>query len=224
MMARGFYPNSITTKPRQLSKMRCDDTRALLGLGSAYEGLRKYQEAIAVYNDLIRAHPQEADADQSLAMVLFSLERYNEALDVYRRAIKLIPKSIGAYTAAASVLEFQWKIEGSIANGLLQEAESILIAATQQSDDPSSAYEHLGDLYCDYLRKCSEAIGYYKLAIGRVDQTNSITAPLELGSLHHKIGKAYLTLGDRSAAIKEYNLLKLINRGEADQLFNEIYH
>ena len=105
----------------------------------------------------------------------------------------------------------------------MQEAESILIKAVQESDDPSSAYERLGDLYCDYLKKCSEAIGYYKSAIDRVDQTNPITAPLELGALHHKIGKAYLTLGDRSSAIKEYKVLKSINRAEAEQLFNEIY-
>lgn len=207
-------------------RQNADDTRALLGLGSAYEGLRKYQEAIDVYNDLIRTRPEMEDGYESLAMVLFKLERYDQAVEVYKRAMKVIPKSISGYTGAASVLEFQCKmaeIEGSNIESLLQEAEAILNTAVQQSDDPSSAYDHWGDLYCDYLKRCSEALIYYKLAIEKVDQTNPITAPVELGSLHYKLGKTYLILGDRSSAIKEYRLLKSLKAGEAEQLFNEIY-
>lgn len=222
LLSEQRYDEAATAFKNAL-RLNADDTRALLGLARVYEGLHKYQEAIDVYNDLIRTHPQEEDSYESLAMVLFSLERYNEALDIYRRAIKSNPKWISAYLGAAAVLEFQWKIEASAATDLLGEAESILIAATRDSADPPAAYEHLGDLYCDYLKKCIEAIAQYRKAIQQVDQTNPITAPLELGALHHKMGTAYLTVGDRSSAIKEYKILKSIDRGRADQLFNEIY-
>src|SRR5262249_47341284 len=99
----------------------------------------------------------------------------------------------------------------------------ILKTATQLTEDPPEAYEQLGDLYCDYLKRCREAIVYYNVALDKVDRTNPITAPTEIGSLHYKLGKAYLMLGDRHSAIEEYRLLKSLRSDNAERLFNQIY-
>jgi tetratricopeptide (TPR) repeat protein len=192
-----------------------DQTRALFGLANAYKALHKYQEAIDVYNDLIGTHPQEEKAYDELALLLsYPLDRNDEAIEVYKRAIKAIPKSASLYRLLAMSLVVEHR---------MPEAEAILRTAVEQSDDPGSAYEALGDHYCDWLKRCSDAIAYYKLAIDKVDRTNQIVAPVELGSLHCKLGIAYLKAGDRPSAIKEYRLLKSLNSSYAQKLFDEIY-
>jgi S1-C subfamily serine protease/Tfp pilus assembly protein PilF len=183
-----------------------DEVRAQLGLARAYGWLDKYQEAIDIYKDVIRMHPQETDAYFSLARLLDDhLHRYDEAIEVYRRGIKADPKYFLFYSFLATLLESQDR---------MQEAEAVLRTAIQQSDMPTLAYVALGDHYCDRLKRCSEAIGFYKSAIAAL--------PKDPQS-HYQLGKAYLKAGDRSSAIKEYRLLKSLNSTWAEWLFNEIY-
>jgi S1-C subfamily serine protease len=191
-----------------------DQRRASFGVASAYEGLRKYQEAIDVYNDLIRAHPQEEDAYDRLGFFLLSsLDRKDEGIEVLKRGIKAIPTATALYISLAVLLESRDR---------LPEAEAILKTAVKQCDDPAMAYLALGDLYCDRLSQCRESIGFYKTAIEKVDR-HPETLAYSLGEFHCALGKAYLRVGDRSSAIKEYRVLKSLSKYFAEQLFNEIY-
>jgi tetratricopeptide (TPR) repeat protein len=188
-------------------------TKARLGLAGAYEGLHKYQEAIDVYDDLIRARPQEEHAYENLSRLLWlKLGRQDEAIDVLRRGLKTIPKS-NLYIHLAGLLEFLDR---------MPEAEGVLNTAVQKSDDPSFVYALLGDHYCHRLKRCSDAIPYYKLAIDKVQQ-NPLTLTLDLSSFHYRLGAAYLQAGDRASAIREYRLLKSLNSDYAQRLFDEIY-
>jgi tetratricopeptide (TPR) repeat protein len=59
-----------------------------------------------------------------------------------------------------------------------------------------------------------EAVGSYKQAI-RLKSS--------LAEAHLNLGMAYLRLGDKGSAIDEYKILKELDKGLANRLFNLIY-
>lgn|GEM_PF-4859611 len=93
-------------------RLKDDYAPAIYGLADAYAGLKKYQEAIDVYNDLIRTHPQDYEPYDKLAfgLLALTLNRDDEAIDVLQREIKAIPKATALYITLAVLLESQDRI------------------------------------------------------------------------------------------------------------------
>jgi len=66
-----------------------DIPAAYYGLGLAYTGLEKFEDAIAAYQRAIAYHPDGAYIHAALGSAYASTHRYAEALDAYKMAVAL---------------------------------------------------------------------------------------------------------------------------------------
>lgn len=198
------FKNALRLKP--------DDTTALLWLADAYTSSDKYQEAIDVYHDLIRIHPSEEDQTRALLGLARSYEglhKYQTAIDIYKDLMRTHPQEENAYLYLSLLLILDLQRH--------EEAIDVLKRGIRTIPKAFILYGSLATLL-ETQDRLPEAIGIYQLAVQKVDPN-----PTYLGSLHFGLGKAYLRIGDRSSAIKEYRLLKSLGSMEAEWLFEEIY-
>jgi tetratricopeptide (TPR) repeat protein len=68
-----------------------------IGKGAALRSLKRYNEALAAYEQAIRLDPKSAHAHIGKGNALTELKRYDEALTAYEQAIQLAPYSSTAY-------------------------------------------------------------------------------------------------------------------------------
>lgn len=92
------YPAS--NRPHQLHQdliqlqrvlAKFNDASALLNLGLALQDLKRFDEALAAYEQVIRLDPTDAIAYNRIGNALGDLKRYDEALTVFEQAIRLDP-------------------------------------------------------------------------------------------------------------------------------------
>lgn len=62
-----------------------------IGEGDAFKKLKRYEEALAAYEEAIRLNPNDAESYKSKGSILYNLKRYEEALVAYGEAIRLDP-------------------------------------------------------------------------------------------------------------------------------------
>jgi tetratricopeptide (TPR) repeat protein len=73
--------------------------------GVALDNLKRYEEAIAAYDQAIRLDPNNDVAYNNKGYALNELKRYKEALAAYEEAIRLDPNSAVAYNNKGNTLE-----------------------------------------------------------------------------------------------------------------------
>jgi tetratricopeptide (TPR) repeat protein len=111
-----------------------NDSSALLNLANAYYLNRKrYEEALAAYEQAIRLDPKLASAYTNKGSALHNLKRYEEALVAFDQALLLDPNDAGAYT------------NKGVALGNLKRYEEALAAYDQAIRlDPNLAPAYIG--------------------------------------------------------------------------------
>src|SRR5260221_254213 len=72
--------------------------------GNALNGLKRYEEALAAYEQAIRLDPNDADYYHTKGIALNDLKRNEEALAAYEQAIRLDPNYTYAYYGKGFVL------------------------------------------------------------------------------------------------------------------------
>ncbi len=92
-------PYQLEQHFEQLQKvlMGLNDSSALVDLADSYRDLKRYEEALAAYDQAIRLDPNYAGAYNGRGIALGELKRYEEALAAFDQAIRLAPNYIGAY-------------------------------------------------------------------------------------------------------------------------------
>ncbi len=123
--------------------------------GIALYNLKRYEEALAAYDQAIRLDPNYAYAYYDKGLSLYNLKRYEEALIAFDRAIRLDPNYADAYTGRGAALYELKRCE---------EALTILDQAIRL--DPNSSYSYTGrgdTLYS--LKRYEEALTAYDQAI-----------------------------------------------------------
>ncbi len=73
--------------------------------GSALYDLKRYEEALAAYEQAIRLDPNVAVAYNNKGNILYDLKRYKEALAAYEQAIRLDPNYAYAYHGKGLALD-----------------------------------------------------------------------------------------------------------------------
>jgi tetratricopeptide (TPR) repeat protein len=131
-------------------------------------------------------------------------ENYSEALNYFQEAAKLYYRKAETF----------YKI-GHCYNKLERYQEAILAynQAIQIDNNLVDAYVELGTVYLHLLRY-QDGIDLFKQAI--------IIKPDEL-SAYYWLGCAYLMVGNRTAALEQYRLLKDLNKELASILYDIIY-
>jgi len=223
---------------KQAIRINPDDVDAYFNLGLTYGNLERYHEAIEAYKQAIGINPYHAKAHHNLGVIYGNLGLYSEAIEAYKQAIRIDPDYAKAFYSLG------WAYSEL---GLYSEAIETYKQAIRIDHDYAAAYYNLGLAYAK-LGRYSEAIEIYKQAI-RIDPDDA-AAHYNLGiaygnlrrhseeiktynqairinpkyiNAHFNLGLAYLKIGDTGSALQEYKILKGLDVGLANRLFNLIY-
>ena len=200
------YEHAITLKP--------DYNEALMPLGYALVGLSRFPEAIEAYNRALKIEPGNPEIHNNLGYLYNHSERYEEAVIACQEAIRLLGETGESYKQGfqtrQEVLAHAYKNLGNAYAGLenFEESAKALRKATSIEPKNAAAYFNLGvTLYNG--RRYSEAIEAYK---------EVIKLRPSLVAARFNLGLTYLAIDDKKAAMAEYDALKPIDSGAAEQL------
>lgn len=166
------------------------DSRGLLAhlnLGVVYLRQGRHDEAIAVYQNVIKMKPDYTRAYNNLGAVYATLGRHAEAAAVYEQALAVDPKFAEARYHLALAREAQ---------GRLDEAIAAYEGAVAGLPDMAPAALGLGRAYVAAGRH-AEAVEPLKRAVARDPQ---------LAEAHYLLGVAYGALGRSGEAIEAYRV------------------
>jgi len=172
-------------------------------LGSALMGQGKIQEAIAHYTEALRIRPDYADAHNNLGSALMRQGKIQEAIAHFTEGLRISPNHPGIHYNLGVVLQGQGKI---------QEAVVHFTEAVRIRPDYAIAHNNLG-VALVVQGKVQEAIAHFAKAV---------QAKPDYAEAHINLGFGYLTIGDKVSALEEYKILRKLNPGLADQLYQKI--
>ena len=189
------YKKSLELKP--------DNPNVHYNLGLAYEDLEQYENSIQAFQEANRIKPDDYDTYNSLGRVYNLMEKYQEALESLQKSIELNPKNHYAYYNLGLAYEGLEQYENAIK--AYQEAIHI-------KPDYIYAYNDLGYVYY-YLDRNQEAVEILQKAIN---------INPEAATPCYYLGLTYLQMGDKSLALKQYEVLKTKDQSLAEKLMNKI--
>ncbi len=163
-----------------------------------------FSEYINSYMDEIRKNPNDPSPHICLGMSYWLLKKHDKAKDAFKNVIRIIPDDPEAHYCL-----------GSTYDELKQYTKAIQCyeQAIQINPNVASYYSSLGSAYY-YTGQYNKAVGAYKHALAIL--------PGDPPTIYW-LGLAYLHMGDRNSALEQYKILKIINKGLAEALFNFIY-
>lgn len=225
------YPKALTEFTRALQGQP-SDADVLLGIGSVYRRLGKFDEATVQIKKAVDLNPRSAQLNYELGATYKYLRNYPEADRSFNRAIEIAP-DVGVSYWEKAHLYLIWKGDVSGARALLAQAA----AGKVEADNPLTRYlaayvEVLGGAY-------SQANDFLESFHGTVFQSQFWSVPKELdqalvntymrqpsvakryfeaaranlekevqshsddGRLHSSLGIAYAGLGLKTEAVQE---------------------
>jgi tetratricopeptide (TPR) repeat protein len=227
--AVAHYAEALRIKP--------DFIRAHNNLGLVLAGQGKTQEAVAHYTEALRIKPDYAEAHNNLGVALAGQGKTQEAVAHYAEALRIKPDYAEAHNNLGNALGRQGKTQEAIAHyaealrikpdyaevhnnlglvlagqGKTQEAIAHYAEALRIKPDYAKAHNNLGAALAGQ-GKTQEAIAHFAEAL-RIRPDYAET--------HYNLGNVYLMIGNRGLALKEYEILKTMNPGLANALYQNI--
>ena len=126
-----------------------------LNRGAAFRDLKRYDEALASYQQAIKLDPDYAEAFNNAGNVLQDLKRYDEALDSYQQAINLKPDYAEAFNNLGSVLRYFKHYDEALGNY----QQAIMLKPSY-----AEAFNNTGNVLQD-LKRYDEALDNYQQAM-----------------------------------------------------------
>jgi tetratricopeptide (TPR) repeat protein len=182
--------------------VRPDFAEAYHLLGLAYGRTKKYEEALAAFEQATRINPQDGEARRAREALVAELDRLSELVT---RGVEGLPY----LTIGEAYMHLGWS----------EKALTAFRQATRFRPGDASAYYHLGLAFYGQGRY-TDAIEAYRKAISL--RRDLVEAQYNLGWTYHILGekkallKQYQTLRSLDAALGE-KLLKLTSRGDIKQ-------
>ena len=166
-----------------------DISTAYYGLGLAYTGLEKFEDAIATYERAIAHKPDWAYTHAALASAYANMHRYAEALNAYKVAVALDPNDKMIHHQLGNV----YSKRGERSAAIKHQQRAIAIAP-----EFAEAHYQLGQLYAQEQR-WTDAIASYQSAY-RHDKT--------LVKVLYNLAQASLRAGNPVAAREQMALFE----------------
>ena len=185
-----------------------DDPRAWEELGSSYGWAHQGKEQITAFKKAVALAPDRASAHSGLGFAYYQSDRFEDAVQAYLQAIRIEPQG-STYSSLAQAFA---KL------GRYREALDAFAQAVKLDPNEPIILEQLGELYND--------LGYYEKAIETYHRALQVSTGVKEGgkpALHYLIGQCYLNLGNRTAALEEYKILKSLDAQYAQLLLDSIY-
>lgn len=234
---RGKYEAALNYF-QQATETNPDDPDAWHGLGSCYIGLNKPDEAIEAYHRSIEADPENATPYFMLAMYHKILEQDPQAIASLLQVIRINPQNMQAHLELAAAYERLNQTEAQINAlqralqiepgnvtalhrmgqtmgrlGRYDEALELLLEASRKEPDNAPIHFDIGVTYHFKKQPQKELKAY----------TRALRADPKLARAHHNIGVLFLEQGNHKLALREYEILKNLDKELAELLFNRIY-
>jgi len=203
LAARGRVDEAISHYRRAIELMP-DPSAAHYNLAVELARKGKIDEAIAHYRKVIELKPHSTDAYNNLGVILESRGNLSEAISLYRRVLQVEPDNFRAHYNLGNAMERQ---------GDLKEAINCYLRAVRIEPNSAEIYNNLGYAYgrLNLWQKAAEAFG------------RAIRIKPNDAGAHYNLGAAYVVAGDSNSALREYEILKKLNSGQAKTLFNLIH-
>ena len=166
-----------------------DVPAAYYGLGLAYTGLEKFDNAIAAYQRAIASAPDSAYTHAALGSAYASTHRYAEALDAYKTAVALDSDDKMIHHQLGNV----YSKRGEHTAAIRHQLKAIAIAP-----EFGAAHYQLGRLYA-HEKRWNDAINAYRTAYQN-DPT--------LVEVLYNLAQAHLRTGDTAAAREQMTLFE----------------
>jgi tetratricopeptide (TPR) repeat protein len=188
---------------RKWTKSDPKNADAWYGLGNAYIGLNRHNDAMDAYRQALRINPEFADAWYNLGIACVKLKHYDDAIETFRQAIHIDPNNAAAWNNLGNAygeLERYSDATDAFRQGLRINPEDAL------------TWYNLGNAYIG-LNRHNDAMDAYRQAL-RINP----------GFVHawNNLGVAYAISGNRSAALDAVQELRRLDPEQADKLFNLI--
>jgi tetratricopeptide (TPR) repeat protein len=229
-MALPYFIETVKRNPKHAG--------AFFQLGYCLSRMGKNQEAIGPYLKAKELRPEDPAVYSNLCGVLGQVNRYGEAAEACKLALQLAPGLAEAHNNLAWVFHRQGRYLEAVESGKqairlqpdFAEAHYNLgngYAALKKYDQAAEAYKQAIRLEFDYaeahlnLGAAYNQMGRYEEAIESYKRALRIKPLMPEGYLN--LGMTYLKLGDKGSAIEEYKILKDLDKGMANRLFNLIY-
>ena len=180
-------PDGVLETP--VTPPNSDIPAAYYGLGLAYTGLEKFEDAIAAYQRAIAYAPDWAYTHAALGSAYASTHRYAEALDAYKIAVALDSDDEMIHHQIGNV----YSKRGEHAAATRHQLRAIAIAP-----EFAAAHYQLGLLYA-HEKRWTDAISAYRTAYQN--------DPALVEALYN-LAQAYLRAGDAAAAREQMALFQ----------------
>ncbi|HEY3024795.1 MAG TPA: tetratricopeptide repeat protein [Pyrinomonadaceae bacterium] len=195
--------NEALRASRQVIRLRPDWPEPYVNMGHAYSRLAQYQDAINAYKQALRLDPYNADVHYAMGVTYGKWNKPDDEILSYRKAINLSPDHAGAYERLG-LAYFRL--------GRFKEAAGAFNQLRMLKPGEAKASNYLGETYLK-LNRVEEGIEAFKQAT---------RLKPDFGTAYYNLALGYLALGDREAALVQYNILKAIDADLADKLFSLI--
>lgn len=147
-------PPLAPTSPEMAS--RSNTKEEWFSVGMNHRKAKRYEEALAAFDQAIRLDPRDANAYNNKGNALNALKRHEEALVAYDQTIRLDPNNADAYNNKGNVLRYALK--------RYEEALAVYDQAIHLNLDPARAYGGKG-LALSSLRRYEESLAALDQAI-----------------------------------------------------------
>lgn len=222
----------------EAAKRNPDHGQAYFQIGYCFTRLGQYQEAIGPYKQAIRIQPNDVEIYNNLCFVYGKVGRFDEAIQSCGQAIQIKPDLAEVHNN----LGWAYQMVGRYQEGIQSCKEAIRLkpdlvlahynlgnnyAALKQYEKAIQSYKETIRIQFDYAEGHSNLgaayfhSGQFEEAI--VSYKQAIRLKPSLTEAHLNLGMSYLKLGDRGSAIDEYKILRELDKGLANKLFNLIY-
>lgn len=111
-----------------------------IGLGSYYIDTKKYSEALAIFTEMIKKYPYQADPNFYIGKSYYYVKDYAQSIKYLKKSLDLAPEVSNTYFYLALSLS---------GNGEYEDAISITNKNKQKFGESASIYEALGYIYFD---------------------------------------------------------------------------
>lgn len=193
-----LYKDAIDVLKKAI-KTYSDYALAHYELGNCFFDLERYDDAIETLKEAVRIDPDYSEAYYTLGLCQTRIPQYEEAIKSFKQVIDLDPEHAKAYNSLGlCYLEM----------GHYNEAIEPFAHASRIKPDLAESFYNLGVCYAK-LHLPEESIENLKHAINMKP---------DYAEAYHILGLTYLTLGKKSTAIKQQEILQTLNDNLAKEL------
>ena len=191
------------TTPKQITKKIPHAAKTHLDLGNTYYDMNDPVEAIKSYQTAIRLDPNCFDAYVNLGDTYFSLGRCREAIECFKEALRIDPEYSFGYAALGLAY---------VNSGRYEEAIEAYKQAIELKPDIAGLHAILADTY-NKADRPEESVLACK---------HTLTLNPNHPQAHFHLAEAYLKMGIKDLVLEEYEILKNLDEGLAEELLGLI--